>query len=142
MDASDDESDALDDLIDILREQREAMKERDADDVDSLMREMQDVFFDVQTLDADRDQAAKKLAAVLGCEPYISSISAALEPNERVLFDGVSDRLANAVLTLKGEMKILTGLIEHNERYTAMLVSEWRRISGADSADGAANFRG
>ena len=142
IDAVLDEADCIDDLIDVVQEQREAMKARDPTGVDDLMKETREIFFDVQTQEALRDGLAKKLAARLGGEPRVHSLTALMEEDERLEFKGAADRLARSVFALKAEMKILSGLIDQNERYTSMLVSEWRRVMGDVSQAAGADFRG
>ena len=143
IDAILDEADAIDDLVDIVREQREAMKAGDAGDLDELMKEMHEIFFDVQTQELQRSDLAKKLAAAFGCESRAEALAVPMEADERALFNGAADRLTQSVFVLKSEMLILNGLIEQNKRYTSMLLSEWRRLMGDSvSETGAADFRG
>lgn len=137
-----DEADVLDDLVDIVREQRDAVKDRASDEVDELMKELHNAFFDAQTAESLRDTQARKLAARLGCGPQSSSLSSRLEEDERPLFKGATDRLSRSVFQLKSEMRILTGLIEQNERYASMLVSECSRLMGDVSQAGTTDFRG
>lgn len=137
------EADAIDDLVDVVRDQREAVKVGDAEEMDGLMKEMHEVVFDVQTQELRRSDRAKRLAAQFGCEPCAESLAVPMEEAERALFNGAADRLTQSVFVLKSEMAILSGLIEQNKRYTAMLLSEWRRLMGEGAADaGAADFRG
>jgi len=141
--AVNDESDCLDDLIDAIREQREAMRERDTESVNLIMDEIRDIFFDAQTLDAIRNDLSKKTAAFLMCEPKASSLSDRMLNDERMIFNGAVDRLTQSVFVLKSEMMILTGLIEQHEKYTSMLLSEFQRLNGDNiSQSGGADFRG
>lgn len=141
--AVNDESDCLDDLIDAIREQREAMRERDTESVNSIMDEIRDIFFDAQTSDAIRNDLSKKTAAFLMCEPKASSLSDRMLNDERMIFNGAVDRLTQSVFVLKSEMMILTGLIEQHEKYTSMLLSEFQRLNGDNiSQSGGADFRG
>ena len=142
IEAIQDEADAIDDLVDVVREQREAMKARDPIEVDDLMKEMREIFFDVQTQESLREDLAKKLAARFGSEPRANSLSALMEEDERALFNGAADRLTQSVFVLKSEMMILNGLVDQNERYTSMLLSEWRRVMGDVSQPGGTDFRG
>ena len=142
IDAVQDEADAIDDLIDVVQEQREALKDDRVEVLQDLMREQREIFFDVQTQEALRDELAKGLAAELGCEPQASSLSDAFEEDERALFNGVADRLTQSLFGLKSEMVILSGLIDQNERYTSMLLSEWRRLEGGASRLNGTDFRG
>ena len=145
IDAVLDEADCIDDLVDVVREQREAMKARDTAGVDDLLRETREIFFDVETLESHRDDLAKKLAARLGGEPRAESLSSLMEEDERALFNGAADRLTQSVFVLKSEMMILSGLIDQNEKYSAMLLSEWHRLMGdipGGGQAGATDFRG
>lgn len=142
IDAVLDEADSIDDLVEIMAEQREAMKVGDAAALDELMKEMREVVFDLQTQSASRDEGAKRLAARLECEPRVSSLSAHMGEDERALFGGAADRLGRSIFALKSEMMILSGLVDQNERYTSMLLSEWRRLVGDAVQPGATDFRG
>ncbi len=138
-----DEADCIDDLIEVIREQREAMRRRDTESVNDLMDEARDIFFETQTHEALRNDSAKRLAAKLMCEPVASSIATKLENDERPRFNGAADRLTQSIFVLKSEMMIISGLIDQNEKFSAMLLSEYRRISAVDVAQsGSAEFRG
>lgn len=138
-----DEADCIDDLIEVIREQREAMRVRDVESVNELMDEARDIFFEAQTHEGIRNDSAKRLAAKLMCEPVASSIASKLENDERPKFNGAADRLTQSIFVLKSEMMIISGLIDQNEKFSAMLLSEYRRISAVDVAQsGSAEFRG
>ena len=142
IDAIQDEADALDDLIDVVQEQREALRGDGVEVLQDLMREQREIFFDVQAQESLREELAKELAAELGCEPQAASLSDAFEEDERALFNGVVDRLTQSLFELKSEMVILSGLIDQNERYSSMLLSEWRRLEGGTSRLSGTDFRG
>ena len=138
-----DESDCIDDLIEVIREQREAMRARDTESVNELMDEARDIFFETQTHEGIRNDSAKRLAVKLNCEPSAGSIALKLENDERPKFNGAADRLTQSIFVLKSEMMIISGLIDQNEKFSAMLLSEYRRISGGEAAQaGSAEFRG
>lgn len=142
IDAIQDEADAIDDLIDVVQEQREALRGDGVEVLQDLMREQREIFFDVQAQESLREEQAKELAAELGCEPQAASLSDAFEEDERALFNGVVDRLTQSLFELKSEMVILSGLIDQNERYSSMLLSEWRRLEGGTSRLSGTDFRG
>jgi hypothetical protein len=66
----------------------------------------------------------------------------AVPEEERALLAGAGERLGHSVFALKSEIAILTGLIEHNERFSAMLLSEWRRLDAGFTRFGGLDFRG
>lgn len=143
IDAVTEEADCIDDLIDAIRDQRAAMSEGDIDSVNALMDEARDIFFDAQTAETRRDDLAKRLAAKFSCDPKAGSLAAKMDNEERANFNGAADRLTQSVFVLKSEMIILSGLIDQNERYTSMLLSEWQRLNGDKiSQSGTADFRG
>lgn len=143
IDAVNYEADCVDELIYAMRDQREAMRERDTETVNSIMDEIRDIFFDAQTADNTRNDLSKKLAAEFICEPKASSLAGKMQEDERVIFNGTVDRLAQSVFVLKSEMMILTGLIDQHEKYTSMLLSEFSRLNGDDiMQSGRSDFRG
>ena len=123
-----DESDLIDELAGLVVEQRESIKNADQVTMQEHMKRVQDVFFRVKTQEAQRERAAASLAAELGCEPNISSLMGAIPEGDRLLLNGAGERLGHSVFNLKTEMVVLSGLIEQNERFSAMLLSEWRRL--------------
>ena len=141
-----DEADCIDDLIDAMREQREAMLSRDTEAINEIMKDTRDISFEVQSCENFRNDLARKLAAKYSCEPKISSLlSVMTEPEEHDKFRDAAERLKESVMTLKSEIMILNGLIDQNEKYTSMLLSEWRRLSSNGdmiSQTGSADFRG
>ena len=44
-----DEADCIDDLIDAMREQREAMRSRDTEAINEIMKDTRDISFEVQS---------------------------------------------------------------------------------------------
>ena len=66
-----------------------------------------------------------------------------MDNEERAIFGGAVDRLTQSIFVLKGEMIVINGLIDQNEKFTSMLLSEFRRLNGDRvSQTGGADFRG
>ena len=138
-----DESDCMNDLTDAMREQRDAMRDRDTEAINELMNETRDISFEVQQYDALRNDLAKKLAVQFSCEPKVSSLASVMSEDEREKLDEAAKQLKQSIFTLKSEILILSGLIDQNEKYTSMLLSEWRRLNGDEiTKSGSADFRG
>ena len=121
-----------------------SMQARDTEAVNELMNETRDISFEVQSCENLRNDIAKKLAAEFSCDPKISSLASKLtDDEERKKFNGAAEKLRQSVFVLKSEIMILNGLIDQNEKYTSMLLSEWRRLNGDSiSQTGSADFRG
>ena len=138
-----DEADCIDDMIEAIREQRQAMRERDAEAVNALMNETRDLSFEAQSQEKLRDGLTRKFAEKYSCETNASSLVSVMEEDEKEEFNGAVDKLTQSVFVLKSEMMILTGLIDQHEQYTSMLLSEFRRLNGdVMGKSGSADFRG
>ena len=138
-----DEADCIDDMIEAIREQREAMRARDAETVNALMDETRNLSFEAQSQEKLRDGLTRKFAEKYSCETNASSLASVMNEDEKIEFNGAVDKLTQSVFVLKSEMMILTGLIDQHEQYTSMLLSEWRRLNGdIVSQSGSADFRG
>ncbi len=137
-----DEISCINDLVSAVRDQREAMKASDTEEVNALMDEIRDIFFDVQTCENKRDDLAKKLAAKFSCGPKVSELVSNMTNDEKIILNGAADVLTQSVFILKGEMLVLSGLIDQNEKFTSMLLSEYKRLLGDFSQSGATDFRG
>jgi hypothetical protein len=136
------EADLIDELRDAVVEQRESVKSGDYVVMQDLMKRIQDVFFHVQAQEAQRGRLADAAAKKFGCAPRLSALSQVAPEEERALFNGAGERLRHSIFVLKSEMTILSGLIEQNERFSAMLLSEWRRLDGGFMRSGGLDFRG
>ena len=140
-----DEADLIDELLDAVVEQRESVKDGDHSVMQGLMKRVQDISFRVQAKENQRAALTESLSKELGCEPYLSALAQAVPTEERALFTGSGERLGHSVFALKSEMAILSGIIEHNERFSAMLLSEWRRLDAEFTylpGSGGLDFRG
>jgi len=137
-----DEADQIDDLLDAVVEQRESVKIGDYAAIQCLMKRVQDISFRVQAQESKRARLTETVSAELGCEANLSALSQVVQEENRTLFMGAGERLGHSVFQLKSEMAILSGLIEHNERFSAMLLSEWRRLDTDFTRSGGLDFRG
>ena len=137
-----DEADLIDELIDVVMDQRDSIKSGNYAEMQELMKHVQDVFFRVQSQDSLRARLVESTAKDLSCAPRVSAIAEALPEEERPLFNEAGERLEHVVFALKAEMTILGGLIEQSERLGAMLLSEWRRLDAGFMRSGGLDFRG
>jgi len=137
-----DEADLMDELAALIVEQRESVKNADYVAMQDLMKRVQNAFFRIKTYETQRERMAATLAAELGCTPELSALMQVLSGSERIFLNEAGERLGHSVFALKAEMTILSSLIEQNERYSAMLLSEWRRIDSDSARPGGLDFRG
>ena len=137
-----DEADLIDDLLEAVMEQRDSVKSGDYAATQGLMKRVQDIGFRVQAKENQRCCLTESLSKELECEPNVSALAQVVPEAERAIFTGTAERLGHSVFALKSEMAILSGLIEHNERFSAMLLSEWRRLDADFTHSGGLDFRG
>ena len=141
------EADLIDELLGVVAEQRDMVKSGNRLALQELMKRVQNISFRVQAQEAQRGRLAQALAEDLRCESHFSALAEVFSnggasEKEAVLFRGASERLRYSVFALKSEMTILSGLIEQNERFSAMLLSEWRRLDAGFMRSGGLDFRG
>jgi hypothetical protein len=136
------EADLIDELIDNVVKQREFVKKGDYAAMQELMKYIQDGSFRVRAQEGQRSRLAASVAEKLGCEPRLSALAEAVPQEIRALFGGAGERLRHSVFALKSEIAILSSLIEQNERFSAMLLSEWRRLDAGFMHSGGLDFRG
>ena len=137
-----DEAELIDDLLDAVVEQKESVKGGDYAAMQGLMKRVQGISFRVQAKENQRVGLTESLCRELECEPNISALSQAVPEEKRALFVGAGERLGYSVFALKSEMAVISGLVEHNERFSAMLLSEWRRLDADFTRSGGLDFRG
>jgi hypothetical protein len=146
IDALLEEADSIDELLGAVAEQRDLVKNGDRLALQDLMKRVQKISFRVQAQETQRERLAQALAEELHCDPHFSALTGALSggasEREAALFRGAGERLRHSVFALKSEMTILSGLIEQNERFSAMLLSEWRRLDAGFMRSGGLDFRG
>jgi hypothetical protein len=143
------EAGLIDELLAAAAEQREMVKSGDRLALQDMMKRVQGISFRVRAQEAQRARLAQALAEELGCEARFSAIAGALAAagggasgKEAALFRGAGERLKYSVFALKAEMTILSGLIDQNERFSAMLLSEWRRLDAGFMRSGGLDFKG
>jgi hypothetical protein len=137
-----DEADLIDELTSLAAEQRESVKGGNYSAMQDMMKCMQNLSFRIQAQENQRSKIADTVAKELGCKPRLSDLSGAFPDEDRAFFLGVGERLGHSIFSLKAEMAILSGLVEQNERYGAMLLSEWRRLDAGFMRSGGLDFRG
>lgn len=133
---------ALREVIELAQRQREALRQGRLDVLQDLLSRMGQVAFTAQQAEAERDAAARALAASLGVEPRLSALSEALGDDERKALTEAGDGLMRAVASVKSEMEILTRLMKESSNLNEMLLAEWQRLQGGMTSAGRFDARG
>lgn len=133
---------ALREVTELAQRQREALRQGRLDVLQDLLSRMGQVAFTAQQAEAERDAAARALAASLGVEPRLSALSEALAADERKALTEAGDGLMRAVASVKSEMEILTRLMKESSNLNEMLLAEWQRLQGGMTSAGRFDARG
>lgn len=133
---------ALREVTELAQRQREALRQGRLDVLQDLLSRMGQVAFTAQQAEAERDAAARALAASLGVEPRLSALSEALGDDERKALTEAGDGLMRAVASVKSEMEILTRLMKESSNLNEMLLAEWQRLQGGMTSAGRFDARG
>lgn len=123
--------DAIGKVLEITARQREALKTKDMNLLNDLLRELNCAQNDAISAETERARLADIMAKELGCEPRISSIIVNLQEQEASKLLEVSSGLEKTVKLAKAEMQILNNLVEESKSLNEMLINEWRRLGGS-----------
>lgn len=120
---NDQQQQALVDLLGILKRERDALAEGRPELLPGLLSELQEASSRTMRAEAQRDDAARKLAEALGCRPVLREICKALPDGEASRLDGQAEGLIAAVSALREINYILSRQAEQ-QRYLAEMILE------------------
>ena len=136
------QTEALQETLDVAVRQREALKSGRLDSLQGLMKELHDASFRAQALDRRREQEAASLARTLGVHSRLSEILAMLNEGEREALSSVAGKFSLLVRKLQAEMKIISRLADESQRLGDLMLSEWRRMENAFSPGNGFDLKG
>ncbi len=136
------QTEALQETLDVAVRQREALKSGRLDSLQGLMKELHDASFRAQALDRRREQEAASLARTLGVHSRLSEILAMLNEGEREALSSVAGKFSLVVRKLQAEMKIISRLADESQRLGDLMLSEWRRMENAFSPGNGFDLKG
>lgn len=126
---------ALGDLLEILKRERDALKEGRAELIPGLLSELQEGSSRAMGAEAERDSKARRLAEALGCRAVASEICTRLEPAERDRLHKASKGLLSAVSSLKEINFILSRQADEHRQLAEMVLERLRVISSPSGAE-------
>ena len=124
------QTEALQEVVDVVTRQREALKTGRLDLLQDLMKELHDASFRAQALERNREIEVAALAKILRVRPTLSAFLEALNEGERDFLGKVGKKFTLQVRRLKSEIQILSRLADENKRLGDLVLSEWRRMEG------------
>ncbi len=123
------ENECFSDLTDLLKDLCYAFKKRDKNSIDELFKEINDIYFEIQTTERERIETAKIIAAKNGCTPKVTDLQKYMTPLEQNEFNSLTERLSSSIKNVKRQTAIISSIIEQHGIYAAMMLSEWQRLS-------------
>jgi len=126
------QKDALLELLQVLKEEKEALRETRSRELPELLARLQEVSGKAMLAEAERNTAAKGLADSLGCRPVIREISQALDPDDGGKLKNSSKDLLEAIISIKEVNFILSRQAEEH-RFLADMVLERMRIFASNN---------
>ena len=127
----------LSELLVLIENQREALREGRLSDLQSLMSDLRHVSVRCQAIETKRTRVAAEAAAALGCEAVVSEIIVALGEEDSADLAEAARRLMHTVNMIKSEMTILSYLMEEAKTLNDMMIAEWRRLSQSSFGGGS-----
>lgn len=118
----------LGELLSVVRDQRDALKEGRLSDLQELMSELRHVSVRCQAIETKRQRATDDLSGELGTDPVVSEIIKVLPPDDALLMGEAANKMMQTVKTLKAEMSILSRLMEEAKTLNQMLIMEWQKL--------------
>ena len=131
VDAIERETDSIEELLSYVTQQREAVINKDLETIQDLMKLLHSSSLEVHKNEVLRDKLAASVAVDLNCEKKLRAICEALgDEGKGLLLSG--EKLEKAVKAVGVEAKILQRLLEEGQKYNDMMLSEIRRLEGAN----------
>lgn len=122
---------ALEDLLKILKRERDALKEGKTDLIPGLLSELQEGSSRAMRTEAEREAKAGKLAEALDCQPILREIFRRLEPEEESRLRLASAGLMSAVSSLRETNYILSRQAEEHRHLADMILERLRLASSS-----------
>lgn len=130
------QTEAIRQVVDLVRQQREALKEGRLDLLNDLLRSTDRAQREAAAAESLRQVSVQKLSAEQDCEPTLDALVARMGEDEarEVQEEGAALRLV--VAEAQDEMHTLSTLVEEHKALNEMMLGEWRRLGGGGTLPG------
>jgi len=130
------QAEALKNVIDVLEEEKQALKENKPELLMELLNKLQQVTASAMIAEAERAKAAEALASFLKCKPVVKDICLHLKEEDANLLKASSADLLKMVISIKQINYILSKQAEEH-RFLAELILERLKFMTSSSKDNA-----
>ena len=135
------QTEAIEAVLDVLKRQREALKEGRLELLTELIQELDRAQRQASMEDSLRAALVTKIASEHGCEPTLESLSCISEDNrDELISAGMA--LRNAVVKAQLEIDTLDVLVEESKALNEMIINEWRRLGSSSSEISGFDLKG
>lgn len=118
---------ALIELLEVLRDEKDALRNNKSDLLPGLLERLQDVSSKAMLAEAERTKAAGKLAQTLGCNPVVREICDLLDSGDADRLKASAGDLLATVVSIKEINFILS---KQAEEYNFLAEMTLKRLKG------------
>ncbi|SMG18698.1 flagellar export chaperone FlgN [Dethiosulfovibrio salsuginis] len=132
---------AIEAVLDVVKRQREALKEGRLELLTDLMQELDRAQRQASVEDSLRSALVTKIASEQGCDPTLDSLVAVSGPKRDELLSA-GKALRKTVTKAQSEIQILGTLVEESKALNEMMINEWRRLGSTSSEVSGLDLKG
>lgn len=126
---------AIESVLEVIRRQKEALKNGRLDLLDGLTRELDKAQRQASVCESLRSSYAAKIAAEAGCEATLKALTDIAESDQDEL-KSAGAKLRMIVLKAKDEVVMLGALVDESRALGDITINEWKRLGGQSLASG------
>ncbi len=130
------QTEAIRQVVDLVRQQREALKEGRLELLNDLLRSTDKAQREAAAAESLRKTSVQKLAAERDCEPTLDALVAQMPEVDAQDIQEAGTALRQVVSEAQDEMNTLSTLVEEYKALNEMMLGEWRRLGGGGMPPG------
>ena len=135
------QTEAIEAVLDVVKRQREALKEGRLELLTDLMQELDRAQRQASIEESLRTALVAKIAAEQGCEPTLDGLASIADVGREGLLSAGKD-LRKVVTKAQSEIQILGTLVEESKALNEMMINEWRRLGSTSSEISGLDLKG
>lgn len=135
------QTEAIEAVLDVVKRQREALKEGRLELLTDLMHELDRAQRQASVKDSLRAALVAKIASEQGCDLTLNALVSISGANSDELLS-VGKKLRKTVTKAQSEIQILGNLVEESKTLNEMMINEWRRLGSTSSEISGLDLKG
>ncbi len=135
------QTEAIEAVLDVVKRQREALKEGRLELLSDLMHELDRAQRQASVEESLRAALVSKIALEQGCDPTLDALASISGANRDELIS-VGKALRKAVTKAQSEVQILGTLVDESKTLNEMMINEWRRLGSISTEVSSLDLKG